>query len=154
MKDNESHQHISKEMVDYAYAAMEKIEPCEQLRNKNILLYGGEPLLAENRKIIEYILYEDKKRGYKFKVITNGYDLDSFIDLLSPKLINDIQITIDGTKDYHNKRRVHYKELPTFDKIIANIRLALATNIKISVRVNNDNKNLDDFLSLKEYFKF
>lgn len=153
MKNDEFHQHIPKEMVDYAYTAMEEIESREPLRNKNILLYGGEPLLAENREIIEYILYEGKKRGYKFKAITNGYDLNYFIDLLSPELINDIQITIDGTKDYHNKRRIHYKKLPTFDKIIDNIELALKTNIKVSVRVNNDNKNLNDFLSLKEYFK-
>lgn len=63
MKNDEFHQHIPKEMVDYAYTAMEEIESREPLRNKNILLYGGEPLLAENREIIEYILYEGKKKG-------------------------------------------------------------------------------------------
>lgn len=152
MKDDTSLFSFTKKMVDKAYLAMEEIEPREQLRNKIITLYGGEPLLAQNKNIVEYIVSEGRKRGYKFKALTNGYDMDCFMDLLSPEFIGEIQVTIDGTKECHNQRRIHYKEKETFDKIIANIKKALEKKIEIVVRVNTDNKNVEDFTCLRKYF--
>ena len=99
---------MTKEMVDKAYQAMEKIEPQQQLHCKDIALYGGEPLLKENRDIVEYIVRKGCEKGYKFHALTNGYDLDAFVDLLSPELIYKLQITIDGTRDFHNQKRIHY----------------------------------------------
>ena len=101
-----------------------------------ITLYGGEPLLAENKDIVTYIVEEGVKRGYKFEAITNGYDLDCFLDLLSSEKINKLQITIDGVKEEHNVRRIHYKYHDSFDKIISNLKLALKKDVFISVRIN------------------
>ena len=53
---------FTKEQIDIAYDAMEKIQPRKELRKQGITLYGGEPLLAENRKVVEYIVNEGKKR--------------------------------------------------------------------------------------------
>lgn len=144
---------FTQELVDKAYCAMEKIEPREQLRSKDIALYGGEPLLAENKEIVEYIVSKGHEKGYKFHALTNGYDLDAYTDLLSPNLIYQLQITIDGTKEYHDKRRIHYKDGGTFDKIVANIKQALSRNINVVVRMNTDNTNVEDFAALKQYFK-
>lgn len=140
-------------MVDKAFNAMEKIEPNKQLRCKTIELYGGEPLLKQNKGIVEYIVNKGYEKGYKFRVITNGYDLDYFIDLLSSELIEGIQITIDGTKDYHNQRRVHYLYGKTFDKIVSNVQKALEKEIKVDIRVNNDTQNIADFSLLRNYFE-
>lgn len=52
---------ISKEFVDKFFEAIPLIEPNEKLRNKSISLFGGEPLLKENKDIVEYIVYEQKK---------------------------------------------------------------------------------------------
>lgn len=144
---------MTKEMVDKAYKAMELIEPRPQLRRKTIALYGGEPLLKQNKNIIKYIIGVGRSKGYLFMIVTNGYDLNCFLDLFSPDLIEEIQVTIDGTKEYHDQRRVHYKEGSTFDKIVLNVKEVLERGIKVVVRVNNDATNVTDFALLKKYFE-
>lgn len=145
---------FTKEQVDETFAAMNEIEPRIQLHNPIITLYGGEPLLKENKEVVTYIVQEGKKRGYKFHAITNGYDLDSYLDLLASDLICLLQITIDGTKSMHNQRRKHFEDPNSFDKIISNIRLIFQQrlNVDIHIRVNVDNHNLDDFKVLCSYF--
>lgn len=86
-------------MVDKAYLAIDSIERKEEYRSNTILLYGGESLLKENREIIEYIVNEGAKKGFVFNAITNGFDLESYIDLLSMDKIRFLQITLD---DYLN----------------------------------------------------
>lgn len=144
---------MTREMVDKAYKAMDLIEPHLQLHRKTIELYGGEPLLKQNKDIVEYIVNRGSKKGYRFRAITNGYDLDFFLDLLSPELIGGIQVTIDGIKEYHNRRRVHYLEKNTFDKIVSNIGKALGQGVKVVVRVNIDAANVTDFALLRKYFE-
>ena len=141
------------EMVDKAYQAMEMIEPQEQLRSKIIFLYGGEPLLKENKGIVSYIIQTGHRKGYKFNIVTNGYDLEDFIEILTPDYVSKVQITVDGTKEYHNQRRIHYLTHDTFDKIVSNIELALKQGIKVAVRVNSDERNVENFFSLKAYFE-
>lgn len=143
---------FNKDMVDRAYQAMEEIEPNKNLRAKTITLYGGEPLMASNREIIEYIVIKGKSLGYNFDAVTNGYDLEYFLDLLGPESIKFLQITIDGEKEYHDKRRIHYKDGKSFDKIIANISKALKTGVSISVRANTDGRNISSMRNLKNYF--
>lgn len=153
IKDSAIHNAFTPEMVDKAYKAMQKIEARKELHNKIIMLYGGEPLLKENKDIVSYIVNKGKKEGYKFMAITNGYDLEHFTDLLSPEDIYRVQITIDGTKEWHNQRRIHYKNNNTFDKIIDNITLALNKNTIVAIRVNTDNNNIKYFSLLKDYFE-
>lgn len=143
---------FTKEMVDKAYEAIMKIEPREQLRVKTIDLYGGEPLLKENKEIIRYIVLKGRELGFKFSAVTNGYDLDAYADLLSPDLICNLQITIDGIKELHNQRRIHYAGYPTFDTIVANIGIALKKGVRVVVRINTDKNNFDDLQLLTTFF--
>lgn len=144
---------FTKEEVDCVYDAIDKIQPHSKLRSSTMTLYGGEPLLSENKEIVSYIVSEGRKRGFKFCAITNGYDLDSFLDLLSPESIYKLQITIDGPKDTHNQRRIHYKHHDTFDRIVHNIELALKHDVKVAVRMNVDGNNISKFVELKQYFQ-
>lgn len=144
---------FTKELVDKAYEVIMKIEPKEeQLRVKTIELYGGEPLLKENKEIIRYIIQKGKDLGFKFRATTNGYDLDFYEDLLSPDLIFNLQVTIDGLKDIHNQKRIHYAGFPTFDKIVSNIGIALKKRVQVVVRVNTDKSNFDNLLPLMKMF--
>lgn len=54
----------------------------------NIALYGGEPLLLQNKEIIEYII--SKAPNAKYSITTNGYNIIEFIDILSRIDINNI----------------------------------------------------------------
>lgn len=152
-KDSKCKLTFTKEQVDIAYDAQDKIQPHKELRKKVITLYGGEPLLAENKEIVNYIVEEGRKRGYTFLAVTNGYEVDHFLNLLAPDGIYKIQITIDGTREMHNQRRIHYKDHNTFDKIVDNVELALQKGIQVSVRMNSDNKNIDHYTELKNIFQ-
>lgn len=144
---------MSKEMVDKAFEAMLTIEPEERLRNKIVNLFGGEPLLKENKEIIKYIVEKGKKYGFVFGATSNGYDLDYYEDLLKAGCFQSIQVTIDGTKAIHDSRRIHSVYMESFDKIIANIKMALNSGVTIGVRINVDGANLGELVKLDHFFK-
>lgn len=152
-KDGKRHLTFTKEQVDIAYRTQELIQPYEKLRRNIITLYGGEPLLAENKEIVNYIVEEGIKRGHQFVAVTNGYEIEHYLNILSPDKICRLQITIDGPKEIHNQRRIHYKDHDTFDKIVNNIKLALDRDVEIYVRMNVDAHNIGKYTELEEYFK-
>lgn len=148
-----SHLVINKEMVTQAFEAMIKIEPNERLRNKVINLFGGEPLLKENKEIITYIINKGKEYGFVFGATSNGYDLNYYEDLLKEGCIKSIQVTIDGMKTVHDSRRIHSIYTESFNKIISNIKMALNYGVTIGVRINVDNANIGEIVKLDNYFK-
>lgn len=147
------HSVMSKEMVDKAFETMLTIEPEERLRHKAINLFGGEPLLKENKEIIRYIVEKGKEYGFVFGVTSNGYDLEHYEELLNEKYIQSIQVTIDGTKAVHDSRRVHSVYTESFDKIVDNIKMALNCGVTIGVRINVDDGNWGELVKLDEFFK-
>ncbi|WP_290448507.1 radical SAM protein [uncultured Muribaculum sp.] len=143
---------MTKEMVDKAYDAMLKIEPHRELHKKEILLYGGEPLLRNNREIVEYIIRKGVALGYKFKAITNGYDLEYYKDLIIPDIFTSLQISMDGFRDNHNKNKRHYIEGESFDKVIQNIGIVINNCVKAIIRLNFDKNTISDGKQLMQLF--
>lgn len=144
---------FTKELVDKAYAAFEEINAQKSLHRETVTLYGGEPLLKENGNIVRYIVNKGTALGYKFDAVTNGYDLDSYEDLLSSGVFNHLQITLDGAKEMHDSRRYHYKTNVSFDKIFNNIKLALDNDVYVSIRFNADENNFEELNKLEKLFK-
>ena len=143
---------FTKEMVDKAYQTMNLIEPHRELHQDEILLYGGEPCLRNNKDIVAYIIKKGIEGNYKFKIISNGYDLDYYEGLLSKDYINGIQITIDGYKTKHNMRKQHIVEGDSFDKVVSNIGMVLRKEIHVILRINIDENNSEDLVLLKKFF--
>lgn len=142
--------------VDNIYANIVRIEEKyhrDISRVKFMELYGGEPLLAENKELIRYIVNCGSKLNFKFKAITNGYDLGQYKDLLNPSQIASLQITIDGKKECHDSRRVHYLYGASFDKILQNISMALQQGVYIMVRINTDQAIFDQLEDLYTTFR-
>ena len=103
--------------MDKAYEII-KDKDKDRTGKRSIHLYGGEPFLAENYEVLEYIVQKGKDLGYMFSVTSNGYDLDNYLDFLKENSkIFSFQITIDGVEDIHNKRKPHYKNKDSFAKI-------------------------------------
>ena len=148
-----SKQVFTKEMVDRAYRAMCEIQPNRAMHSQSITLYGGEPLLAKNKEIVRYIVAEGLKRDYVFSAITNGYDLHHFTDLLGPKKIKRLQITLDGEEENHNRKRPHYRAGDSFEAIMKNVALALSLDVQVSMRINTDYDNVDILPTLFDLFK-
>lgn len=145
---------FSKEMANFAYTAIDAYKKEYKTKEMHsIVLFGGEPLLAENRDIVEYIVTEGEKRGYTFSAVTNGYDLDKYIDLINKKRINKIQVTLDGKREMHNQRRMHYLYGNSFDKIISNLKAIKDKGIQISIRMNVDKNGVHEFSELCKYLK-
>lgn len=145
--------HFSKEMVDRAYQAISEIQPQKDLCSKSIALFGGEPLLAENKELVTYIVKKGFDLGFRFHAVTNGYDLHEYQDLLNETYFTHIQITIDGIEDRHNQKRIHKKRFPTFERIVQNIDIALKNNVGVTIRVNTDRNNIHDLKKLEKKFE-
>lgn len=151
--NNWSKRIFNKTLVDDAYNAIFQIEKNEKLHGKSILLYGGEPLLKESRDIVEYIVEKGIALNHTFSAVTNGYDLEYYFDLLGPKKIASLQITIDGTRETHARTRIHKDNLDTFDKILTNIGEALKRDVFVSVRMNCNADNITEIEALGNTFK-
>jgi len=141
-------------MVDRIFAAMPKIEalhgvPPEAEAKFEIGLFGGEPLLADNRSIVEYILQKGKARGdVGLWAISNGTELDAYEDLIGPGMLGQIQITLDGPPSQHNQRRIYPDGSGSWDRIVRNVKMALDRNAVVMIRTNADRNNIDDLYEL------
>lgn len=130
--------------------------------NAEITLYGGEPLLYNNKEIIKYIFEKANEKNILISIITNGINLMNFKDVLigNEDIIDKIIITLDGEKKYHDSTRIFKNGLGTFDVIINNIECLYneKTDIKIIIRVNITEhtmglESLINYFSKKDYFE-
>lgn len=128
-----------------------------KIKQLSVCWYGGEPLLGQkiilslSEKIIQ--LCEENKIEYSAFMITNGYLLhDDLINKFKNCKITKYQITVDGPPKIHNQRRKFKDcECDTYSKIISNIKLLLAKEVKPIIRVNVDSTNVkyvDELLEL------
>ena len=131
------------------YHAIDEISGGKNTRNQRIALYGGEPLNSKNRDIVFSIVEMGQTKGFCFSAITNGHCLDTFLPLMGKGGIEEIQVTIDGFRNMHNKRRITLDKSSSFDRIIANLcRLVKETDTEIHVRINADQENADSMAAL------
>jgi uncharacterized protein len=141
---------IDTQQIDCVFNTIKNIEKDKEI---NITLIGGEPLLKENYKIIEYIIGKISAQGYSYNIVTNGYDLCYFIDLLKGVKPNYIQITIDGLEEIHDQRRNTITCDNTFRKIMENVQLSLDANLNINIRTNVDEENLENLPLLATFLR-
>lgn len=123
----------------------------------SITWYGGEPLLAVD--VIEeltkniYPLCEEAGVPYSSMAITNGYLLSRDIVMrLNDCHISSLQVTIDGPKHIHDKRRFLTGGQPTFDRIVSNLENAIDILPHVSLRVNVDKDNYNHIDEVKKFF--
>lgn len=91
-----------------------------------ISFYGGEPLLRFD--LIQEVIAYVQQTGFKtmFSMTTNGTLLtDSIIEFLVTHNVM-ISVSLDGTKEMHDKNRVFANERGSFDAVYGNIRKLLA----------------------------
>jgi len=109
---------------------------------ESVGFFGGEPLLASNKKILEYII--SKTKGKTFSITTNGYHLEEFFEILSPLKFSEILVTLDGGEDTHNSRRFLVGGKPTYSKILKGIEKCLSNGMPICIRMNLESSNLEE----------
>lgn len=122
-------------------------------RKKYVTLFGGEPLLPNEttRRIVEQMVTGTAQRGLDLAVVTNGYHLKSYIDLLSKGRIREIQVTLDGPQDIHDQRRHLASGGSTFEAIVSGVDAALAAGMAINLRTVVDRDNLPSYVKLAQF---
>jgi len=103
-----------------------------------------------NLGIVEYIVEEGSRRGYRFSAVTNGVELGSFLHLLRSGQITFLQITLDGPPEVHDRCRFRADGSGTFADITENITAALETGARVSVRTNVDQRNIEHVQELAD----
>lgn len=143
---------ISTEIVNAVFEQLKKYKE-QGMRVGSVYLFGGEPLLRSNKEIVTYICEKCRQLEIPISCISNGYHLGEYIDLISEYKFVKVQITVDGIGEEHDKRRFLAGGQGTYDKIKANVSLALEKGINISLRTNVNKKNADAVKALIEEYK-
>jgi len=139
-KDIRMTDNVAKSIKKYASDYVKKNNP----GGIHIAWYGGEPLLELDRvlEITEYCrsIAKDNKITFSSEMISNCVLLTEDV---ANKLINAgvgrIQVTLDGDKNLHDKKRKYSNNKGTFDTIMDNI-LKAPEQIHFAIRVNIDNE--------------
>jgi len=118
-------------------------------RKVRVTYFGGEPLL-EMRRIEEI----SKEIGnYSFSVVTNGSLLTpSVLDKLNSLGLSHVQITLDGPREVHDKRRYFVGGKGSFDIILNNLVYA-QDHTNVVLRINIDYRNLEEVRALLKTLK-
>ena len=122
-------------------------------RRKYITLFGGEPFLnaPKHRDNIEYIIRKAGSLNLEVAAVTNGYNLQEYIEMLKSGKIREIQVTLDGTRDMHNQRRFLKGGDATFDRIVAGVDELLTNNIPVNMRMVVDRQNIQNLPDLAQF---
>lgn len=141
--------------VDKIFEAICKLKEERGFSKISILLYGGEPFLPGAKKIVQYIFERAKQEGYVIQAISNGTSIVEYKDIFAEykDIIRNIQITLDGNKEFHDKTRKYHSGAGSFDDIVNGIDMCVVLGIAVNLRVNvgkNNIEALDDLLSFIE----
>ena len=120
--------------------------------------YGGEPLLNKefifslSKKLLKLCKAKDVKYGSM--IVTNGTILNkNIVNKLKRYKMRNMQITLDGPQDIHDKRRpFKNSNKSSFLTITRNIKRVMGI-IPIQIRINVDKTNFSNTLKLIEKFE-
>jgi uncharacterized protein len=131
------------EVVDAFFAYVDRHHAAERPR-PFVTLFGGEPLRdtpAHHDRFARF-LEGARARGLEVAAVTNGHDLAAFLPALSGGSVKEIQVTLDGPRQVHDRRRPHASGAGTFDRIVAGIDGLVAAGVPVNLRVVVDRENL------------
>jgi uncharacterized protein len=126
-------------------------------RHLHISWFGGEPLSGINviRELTSKLKAEADTAlcSYASTITTNAYALTPIVadELIHSYHVEQFNITIDGSSEYHDNRRHLKSGGKTFDRVFQNM-LSLAhsapDHVRIAVRANVDSRNIAGVMPL------
>lgn len=121
----------------------------------NLELFGGEPIQQKNRELILEFLKFARSKKCGVSIISNGYELKDFVlDMVQYRdVIGQICVTLDGTKEYHDKLRITKKNGGSFDRIVDAVDLYLKLGINVSIATNLCSENIESIADLFSYYR-
>lgn len=156
--------HIKKSMSEEIYQNVLKFIQRTVLRTDiqtfELDWFGGEPLLYYKKIVQPLTLFAkeicDKENKYfTCGITTNGYLINKeMIDFFRNVNMQSFQITLDGSKDFHNKIRYTQDKKGSYDKIIENVIL-LAEELRpqnLTLRINYTSESFNSILNIAHSF--
>jgi len=142
---------ISPGHIDALFSYIDRFHASED-PPPHITLFGGEPLVdtPPHHDRVGRILAAAGARGLDVAIVTNGYDLESFLPAFGGRAIREIQVTLDGPPAIHDSRRMLSTGRGTFDRVAAGIDALVAAGIPVNLRVVVDKHNLPALPALAE----
>ncbi|WP_165042851.1 radical SAM/SPASM domain-containing protein [Dysgonomonas sp. ZJ709] len=116
--------------------------------------FGGEPLMALTQMEQFYNKLESNyKKPVLSDIITTGYHIDeNTIRVMQNIEVKQVQITLDGLKNTHNKIKYTSDCEDVFNKVLNNVELLLNTsNIHVVFRINLTKNNSHEYIELYNY---
>jgi uncharacterized protein len=118
--------------------------------------FGGEPLMAlpQMKMIYDKLMTFWGDRTFESNIITTAYFIDKqAIQTLKDIRVTNMQITLDGLKESHNKIKFTENCNDVFSKIIKNVDLLVAEypELRITFRVNLTKQNISEYIPLYKF---
>lgn len=114
--------------------------------------FGGEPMC--NYKVIDIVCQELSNKGISFssRFTSNAsiFNKELIIKAVEKWKTNNIQVTLDGTENEHNRRKAYNDQKYNFKQTIDNIKDMEKAGINVTIRLNCDEDNIDDMERLVE----
>jgi uncharacterized protein len=132
------------EVVDAFFAYVDRQHAAERPR-PFVTLFGGEPLrdTRAHHDLVSRFLGGARARDMQVAAVTNGHDLEAFLPALAQGPVKEVQVTLDGPRAVHDRRRPHASGGGTFDRIVRGIDALVAAGVPVNLRVVADRENLD-----------
>ncbi len=141
---------VEEEVID---AFFDYIDKTFAGRKKYITIFGGEPLLntPAKKESIKKIINGANHRKLDIAIVTNGYHISEYIEILKTAQIREIQVTVDGTLEVHDSRRMLRGGNGSFEKITEGVDLLLSNNIPVNMRMIVDKDNVNNLPDLARF---
>ncbi len=133
------------------------------LKYLNVHWFGGEPLLALDaieelsREFLD--ICQEHEIIYNAAITTNGYLLSPEVaELLLDLQVKSFQITLDGDRSEHDKKRMRAGGQPTFERIwnhllgLKDVEREYKARIRLNIDEDNDLGMPEFIRELKEHF--
>ena len=145
---------MSQETVEEVLQFIVEHKPKDR-KQIHIHWFGGEPMCAADN--IDRICDGLNEAGieYTAEMTSNGslFDEESAKKAFEKWKVNEIQITLDGMADEYAARKRYVGLDNAFETVIHNMHLLIAAGIKVKVRLNTDENNIEDIYRVAEYLK-
>jgi len=144
------HDHVNDKVIDAFYAYVdEKFAG----RKKYITIFGGEPFLNSpaKKESIKKIIAGANARNLDIAVVTNGYHIVEYMDVIKSAHVREIQVTVDGTQPVHDARRMLRGGKGSFDRIAEGVDQLLKNNVPVNMRMIVDKENVNNLPELAKF---
>lgn len=151
---------MSKENLTSILIFMENyLQTHKNINELVISLFGGEPML--NKELLYKFCDEANELAIKYKCKTY-FTMTSNMTLLDDKMLEYMkkyqihtQVSIDGTPEQHDKRRIYKNGKGTYELIVKNLCKLNLYGLKelITIRINIDSSNIEDSEEIMSAFK-